>query len=283
MPTPLLLVVTCLVFLLGLLALGVHGREAERGKLLRRVLGFALLGVTIFGFSLLRPQLDDDAAIGVLGFLLVLTVALWASGHWVFAATPHPVWRRALAATVVGAFALGSGATMLDLSPPTPEAVAVGDVSTLPKAPCTPVKVASSVADTHIAWTPYDPDVVQAWLAVGRPVFVDVTADWCPTCKTNERLILETEAVRDELSRTGILAVKADFTDEDPRITELLTEIGRSGLPVYVVMTPDGGREVLPTMLDVTTVSSHLRVAGRAHPPQSFRTPCPVGNEGRAG
>jgi len=110
-----------------------------------------------------------------------------------------------------------------------------------------------------------------------------VTADWCPTCKTNERLILETETVREALTQTGVLAVKADFTDEDPQIAELLAAVERSGLPVYVVMTPDGNRQVLPTVLDVATVSAQLRAAGRAHPPSSFRTPCPVGDGGRAG
>lgn len=59
-PTPLLLTATCLVFLLGLLALGVHGPEGERRWLLRRFMGFALLGVTIFGFARLRGRLDDE-------------------------------------------------------------------------------------------------------------------------------------------------------------------------------------------------------------------------------
>ena len=54
---------------------------------------------------------------------------------------------------------------------------------------------------------------MQALRAEGRPVFVDFTADWCVTCKVNERLVLDTEKMRQLFAQTDTAFVVADWTN----------------------------------------------------------------------
>ena len=72
-------------------------------------------------------------------------------------------------------------------------------------------------------------------LRAGHPVFLDFTAEWCLTCKVNERTVLRDAAVIERFRSTGIVAMKADWTNRNPAITRLLSRFGRSGVPLYVV------------------------------------------------
>ena len=58
----------------------------------------------------------------------------------------------------------------------------------------------------------------------GTPVFVDMTADWCVTCKANEHTVLDTTAFHDLLRRTGTVYMKGDWTDVNPTISAFLQQ-----------------------------------------------------------
>jgi thiol:disulfide interchange protein DsbD len=94
--------------------------------------------------------------------------------------------------------------------------------------------------------------------AAGRTVFVDFTAAWCVTCQVNKRLVLDTDEVRDAFARGNVALLRADWTRRDPAITKVLTALGRSGVPVYVIYRP--GREplLLPEVLQRQTVKDAL-------------------------
>ncbi len=92
-----------------------------------------------------------------------------------------------------------------------------------------------------ISWVPFDRAEAERRSAEGRYVFVDVTADWCLTCKVNERLFLETREVADAFERHRVIAMKADWTRRDEAIGEFLADFGRYGIPFYVMYRP--GRE----------------------------------------
>ena len=95
--------------------------------------------------------------------------------------------------------------------------------------------------DRLIAWQEFSPERAEEAAAAGRYVFVDVTADWCLTCKVNEGLFLETEEVAGAFERHDVLALRADWTRRDDRIGEFLASFGRYGIPFYVLYRP--GRE----------------------------------------
>jgi thiol:disulfide interchange protein DsbD len=83
----------------------------------------------------------------------------------------------------------------------------------------------------------------------GKPVFVNVTAAWCITCLVNERVALRTAAVTDAFARKGVVMLKADWTNRDPSITEVLGSFGRSGVPLYLLYPATGEPAVLPQIL----------------------------------
>jgi thiol:disulfide interchange protein DsbD len=107
----------------------------------------------------------------------------------------------------------------------------------------------------------YSPAGVTALLRDGRPVFVEFTADWCLTCKANERLVLASERVKAELARRRFAVLKADWTRRDEAIRLELARFGRAGVPLYVLWfpsAPDSPR-VLPELITVDGLVEALR------------------------
>ncbi|HBD20199.1 MAG TPA: cytochrome C biogenesis protein [Arenimonas sp.] len=96
----------------------------------------------------------------------------------------------------------------------------------------------------------------------GRVVFVNMTADWCVSCKANERTVLGRPAFREALERAGAVYMKGDWTDVDPAITAFLESHQAVGVPLYVVYPRGGGEpEVLPTLLTQSIVNEALAKA----------------------
>jgi suppressor for copper-sensitivity B len=102
-------------------------------------------------------------------------------------------------------------------------------------------------ASSAIPW--HSMTELDALVRSGRTVFVDITADWCVTCKVNEALVIGDDDIRRRLS-TDVVAVRGDWTRPDPRIADYLNAFGRYGLPFNIVFgpnAPDG--IVLPELL----------------------------------
>jgi thiol:disulfide interchange protein DsbD len=97
---------------------------------------------------------------------------------------------------------------------------------------------------------PWSEARVAAARAEGRPVFVNLTAAWCITCKVNERVALDTEAVQAAFARRGVLALTGDWTRGGEEIAQLLRTHGREGVPLYLLYPAGGGAPaVLPQIL----------------------------------
>jgi suppressor for copper-sensitivity B len=112
-------------------------------------------------------------------------------------------------------------------------------------------------------WRPFDAASIPGLVRGGRVVFVDVTADWCLTCKVNERLVLDQEAVQQALAAHNLVAMRADWTRPDPAIARYLREFGRYGIPFNAVYGPGlpAGR-ALPEILTADRVLAALGQAG---------------------
>ena len=91
-------------------------------------------------------------------------------------------------------------------------------------------------------------------------LFVNVTADWCITCITNEKLALSRSSVLQAFSEENIAYLRADWTHNDPRITELLNKFNRSGVPLYIIFPKDVSSEplILPQILTTTIILDAL-------------------------
>ena len=235
------------------------GRWMETVK---QLMGFTLMGTAIWMFRTLQAQVTPQSANSFLIFLLILAVALWAGGRFGGVAAP-PVRRWAVR---IGQVGLVAAAATFIVSFAKPEPVAVASTETATKGG----DVAPVIVDGHIAWVPYDKERIKAEHARGRPVFLDFTAEWCATCKTNEKAFIETDTVRGAFERTKILPMKVDFTNSNEEQDALLDGIGRSGIPDYMIVYPDGTRDLLPEVITAEIVDSHLSDASKKYPSAKF-------------
>lgn len=97
---------------------------------------------------------------------------------------------------------------------------------------------ASGVDNSRLLWEAWTPEKVQESLARGQPVMVDFTAAWCLTCQVNERTTLNESPVKSALLEKNVRLLKADWTNPDARIAQALAQLGRSGIPVYLLLSP---------------------------------------------
>ena len=89
-------------------------------------------------------------------------------------------------------------------------------------------------------------------------------------CKTNEKAFIETEAVRAALVETDILPMVADWTNEDEDITKWLENLGRTGIPAYVVYYPDGTYDLLPEVITEKMILDMLARATTKYPKANY-------------
>lgn len=113
-----------------------------------------------------------------------------------------------------------------------------------------------------VRWQDFDPVAIPGLVALGQTVFVDVTADWCLTCKANKTLVIDRPPVSSSLKRANMVPMLADWTRPDPAISRYLAHFGRYGIPLNVVYGPKAPEGiVLPELLTADTVERAIRQA----------------------
>jgi thiol:disulfide interchange protein/DsbC/DsbD-like thiol-disulfide interchange protein len=108
---------------------------------------------------------------------------------------------------------------------------------------------AASSAEGPLAAEPFSEARLSALRAARTPLFVYFTADWCLTCKVNERGAMASAEVAQAFRARGIKVLAGDWTRGDPAIGRFLEREGRSGVPLYLYYPPGGEAEVLPQIL----------------------------------
>jgi suppressor for copper-sensitivity B len=189
-----------LVALLPRLALRLP-RPGRWTLTLRRVLGAALALTALWLVSVLVTQIGAVAALAVGGLMLAALLALLLR--------PAGLRRPAVAVLLLAAFFVPASLG----APPTIEA-----------------------ADG--LWRPFDAARIGELVRDGHVVFVDVTADWCLTCKVNKELVIDQPAIRRRLEAPDVVAMRADWTRPDAVIAAYLRSFGRYGIPFNAVYGP---------------------------------------------
>lgn len=204
---------------------------------LKQVLAFPMYLTAIWLLWVLGRQRGVDAMALVAAGLALFALALWwhERRRWTGGAAG-----RALA-LLLAALALWP----------------VWKVGSLPP----PQGIAQAAEGAHEPWSA---ERLQALRDEGRAVFVNMTADWCVTCKANEKRVLSQPAFRGALADSGAAYLVGDYTNADPAITAFLDAHRAVGVPLYVVYPAGGGEgEVLPALLSDDIVVSALRRAAR--------------------
>lgn len=197
-------------------------RQAVSVPLFATVIWLAWVLARAYGAGVLAALLTN---------FLLLAVAGWFLGRW-----PARRWATAVAALVVaGAISLAFFSSKLVEEPAARASLAE--------------KLASrSTAQSE--WEPWSPELVAAYQAQGRPVFVDFSASWCLTCQTNERVVLSQPQVMQTFRNANVALLHADWTRHDEAITQALAALGRSGVPAYALYTPgEKSPRLLPELL----------------------------------
>ena len=200
----------------------------------RQFMGFLMMATLLWLLYVLGKQMGMEAVIWTGAFLLSVGVACWLVGKFAtLTASRRAYWLTWMVAVliVIGGYVLFLAAE-LDIS----TAVAV-ETTGAPVAP----------PEDQIAWQQFSLAALEDDLRGDRPVFLDFTAEWCLTCKVNEKTVLNTKEVIGKFRALNVLPVRADWTNRNPDITRLLSKFGRSGVPLYVVFPP--GRSGTPIVL----------------------------------
>src|SRR6201999_662301 len=207
-------------------------------EVLKQATAVPIFATVIWLVWLFASSAGVDALVALLAAFLLLAIAAWILGRW-------PARR------VASVFAV----SVIVLAVATP-------LYALWKFP---QSAASNAVAAQAGWEPYSRAAIEQYRAQGRPVFVDFTARWCLSCQVNERAVLNRGDVRRRLRDSGIVLVRADWTKHDESIASALTELGRSGVPTYVVYLPGQPALVLPEVLTPGIVLGALDQL-RSHP-----------------
>jgi len=198
---------------------------------LRVVLGLMMLGSAVWLISLLWLHIGK-ATWGVLALVLVLLLA--------------GVWRRyqrrgALATTGLALLMALSGYWLTS-------------------------QTTGAVVEDRIAWQPLSEQAITDALAANKRVFIDVTADWCVTCKANKYNVLLRDDVQQALSAPDVVALRGDWSRPSDTVSQFLTRRQSAAVPfnqIYGPAQPQG--TILPALLNREGVLNALSAAKGEH------------------
>ncbi|WP_108285271.1 thioredoxin family protein [Limnohabitans sp. T6-20] len=208
----------------------------------RQAMAFPMFATVIWLLWVLGQQTGIDGASGLLAMLLTVAALAWALGlsgraRWVFSSL-----------SLAGLFWLGAN-------------VLPGALHEAPAE--TPVATTNSPTNQPASHTPrwqaWSAAAQQTQLAAGRPVFVDFTAAWCVTCQYNKKTTLANAQVLADFDTRQVVLMRADWTRRDPAITQALTALGRSGVPVYALYAPGQAPVLLSELPSVAEVQAALQ------------------------
>lgn len=180
----------------------------------KQFMGFPMLAVAVWLTGVLSKQLNVEGLQWSLAAVLLVAISGWILGR--FAGFERPATARVKAKLVAGLVFLMS--------------LGIAYEASGKRAPVSTVDIA---------------EVIAGHRAEGKHVFVDFTAEWCITCKVNERVAIKTTKVQDAFKANNVEFVIADWTNKDPGIAAILEEYGRAGVPLYLLYPADTSKPAI--------------------------------------
>ncbi len=192
---------------------------------LQRVLGFALLATAVWLAWVFGSLTSLDGMAMLVGLLVICTFAVWMLSSW------------------------GKKALVV--------ALPLVALAALPVWRAQPVPGAAHTTEVE-GWTAWSPEAVSTELAAGKTAVIVFTADWCLTCKLNERVAFGDDDVRARLANEDVALFVGDWTARDDAIRAELARHGRASVPLVLVQSPGGSPNILPELLSPNDVLEAL-------------------------
>jgi len=221
----------------------------------KQAMGFVLLATILWLLSVFGAQTGVQGLIRLLAFLMALGILAWLHGRYITLSSSL--------GTRVAIWSITAIVVLLSYQRILREAVALPQQSELVGP--TP-SIQASENENEVTWAPFSKKALDDAVAAGNTVFLDFTAEWCWTCKVNEKTVLADSDVEQLLLQHGVVTLKGDWTRRDPEITDILKQHGRAGVPFYAVYPADNPGQVivLPELINKKLVLDSLRRAGRS-------------------
>lgn len=188
----------------------------------RRFMAFPMFATVAWLVWVIGQQSGIDGAGALLALLVAMSMLVWAL-------TLHG--RARIITSAISLVCLGALAW-----------AAAGYITQAP--------ASAATAQAEGGWQRWEPGRVDQIVASGQPVFVDFTAAWCVTCQYNKKTTLARPDVMAGFTAKNVALLRADWTRRDPAITAALAQLGREGVPVYVLYAAGKAPVVLSEILD---------------------------------
>lgn len=214
---------------------------------LKEAMGFLLLGTVVWLLYVLGSEVGITGVILTVAFLICVSFNAWIVSRFIDLssglARRTVIWSIVL---LVGGLSfywlIGSQFDQFTLA---------SNNKTSKHASISSSNCRGPARHNGLDWETFSWPALNRHLAQGDGVLLDFTADWCLTCQLNERTVLSSKAVVDKIRALHMVPMRADWTKQDPDVTQLLTNFRRSGVPLYVIFPAHhmGGPIVLPEIL----------------------------------
>jgi thiol:disulfide interchange protein len=220
----------------------------------KQVMGFFLFATVVWLLSVMGAQLGAEGVVATVALLLGIGIACWAIGSFIdfSSSTTRKAMVWSIAIVIVGLTYYVAFERYLNWREFDSKVIS------------------SAKRESGIQWQTFSLASVEEAVRSGKPVFIDFTADWCFTCKVTEQTVLETEEVQAKINALGVVPVKADWTNRNDEITQLLKKFGRSGVPLYVVF-PAGKLDEPIVLPEVITKEALIEALEKASPALSVK------------
>ena len=196
----------------------------------RHAMAFPMFATVVWLVWVLGQQSGIDGASALLGLLVALSLVLWA------------LTLRGRSRIMIATISIATLALL---------------TSTIGQNVIKPLEN-NGPTTSAARWQTWVPGRVEQVLASGVPVFVDFTAAWCVTCQYNKKTTLANQDVLADFDAKKVTLLLADWTRRDPAITSALRQLGRNGVPVYVLYKSGRAPVVLSEILTVDEVRAAL-------------------------
>lgn len=207
----------------------------------KELMGFILIATVLWLLWVFSAQTNTLSLICVLAGFLCFSIGAWVYGK---GSTPLVSRKKRLLAYAFVALFMFAGIQAIVF----PRASWYQDGA-----------VAKGHKEEWQGWETFSPERVAELRKQGRPVLIDFTAKWCLICQANH-MVLDSEDVEKRLAEEGVVKMVADWTKNDPVITEELSKFGRNSVPLYVLYGKDEQQApvILPQVLTTDVVTQHI-------------------------